>query len=99
MAGKILVTGGAGYIGSFMVRQLAEKNYEVVVLDNLSYGHIEAVIGYRLQVIDLVSEKTNLINFLKKNILMQLFTWLLLSKWENHMLILPNIILIMLSDF
>ncbi|HCR36427.1 UDP-glucose 4-epimerase GalE [Candidatus Woesebacteria bacterium GWC2_33_12] len=60
MAGKILVTGGAGYIGSFMVRQLAEKNYEVVVLDNLSYGHIEAVIGYRLQVIDLVSEKDKL---------------------------------------
>ncbi|MCL4382519.1 MAG: UDP-glucose 4-epimerase GalE [Patescibacteria group bacterium] len=36
---KILVTGGAGYIGSQMVRQLFEKNHKVVVLDNLKEGH------------------------------------------------------------
>lgn len=35
---KILVTGGAGYIGSHLIRQLLEKNYEVVVLDNFIYG-------------------------------------------------------------
>jgi len=36
---KILVTGGAGYIGSFMVRGLLEKGYEVVVLDSLERGN------------------------------------------------------------
>lgn len=40
---KILVTGGAGYIGSLMVRQLLEVGYEVVVVDNLSTGRREAV--------------------------------------------------------
>ena len=35
----ILVTGGAGYIGSHTVLKLIEANYKVVVLDNLMYGH------------------------------------------------------------
>lgn len=39
----ILVTGGAGYIGSAAVEDLHEKGEEVVVLDNLVYGHREAV--------------------------------------------------------
>jgi UDP-glucose 4-epimerase len=41
----ILVTGGAGYIGSHCVRQLREQGKEVVVYDNLSTGHIESVSG------------------------------------------------------
>ncbi len=40
---QILVTGGAGYIGSHAVKSLVEKGYEVVVIDNLSKGHVEAV--------------------------------------------------------
>jgi len=40
---RILVTGGAGYIGSHTVKQLIKNNYDVVVLDNLSRGHKEAV--------------------------------------------------------
>jgi UDP-glucose 4-epimerase len=40
---KILVTGGAGYIGSVAVEKLIEADYQVVVLDNLSLGHREAV--------------------------------------------------------
>ncbi len=36
---KVLVTGGAGYIGSVCVRELLEQGYEVVVFDNLEYGH------------------------------------------------------------
>lgn len=40
---QILVTGGAGYIGSQMVRQLLEKRHEVVVLDSLKEGYKEAV--------------------------------------------------------
>ncbi|MEM6612344.1 MAG: UDP-glucose 4-epimerase GalE [Cyanobacteria bacterium P01_C01_bin.72] len=41
---KILVTGGAGYIGSHTVKKLGEAGYEVVVYDNLSTGAAEAVL-------------------------------------------------------
>jgi UDP-glucose 4-epimerase len=57
---KILVTGGAGYIGSFMVRKLKSDGHEVMILDNLSCGHKEAVEGFDLKVIDLVTEKEKL---------------------------------------
>lgn len=40
---KILVVGGAGYIGSHMVKQLALAGNDVITLDNLSYGHRDAV--------------------------------------------------------
>ncbi len=40
---KILVTGGAGYIGSVVSEYLLEKGHEVVVIDNLSTGHAAAV--------------------------------------------------------
>ena len=40
---KLLVTGGAGYIGSVMTAQLLEAGHEVTVFDNLSKGHIQAV--------------------------------------------------------
>ncbi len=43
-APKILVTGGAGYIGSHTVLALNEAGYRVVVYDNLSSGHPEAVL-------------------------------------------------------
>jgi UDP-glucose 4-epimerase len=43
MALKILVVGGAGYIGSHMVKRLGEAGVEVVTLDNLSSGHRDAV--------------------------------------------------------
>ncbi len=41
MKGKILVTGGAGFIGSNLVEELVAKKYSVVVLDNFSSGYIE----------------------------------------------------------
>lgn len=40
---RVLVTGGAGYIGSQTAKALARAGYEVVVLDNLATGHREAV--------------------------------------------------------
>ena len=40
---RVLVTGGAGYIGSHVVLELCEKGYEVVVLDDLSSGNKGAV--------------------------------------------------------
>lgn len=43
MAPKILVTGGAGYIGSHTVAELSQKGYQVTVFDNLISGHKEAV--------------------------------------------------------
>jgi UDP-glucose 4-epimerase len=48
----ILVTGGAGYIGSHVVRQLVERGEQVIVLDNLVTGFRQAVIGAELCVGD-----------------------------------------------
>lgn len=50
---KILVCGGAGYIGSHMVAELLENNIEVVVLDNLEKGHKDALLGGKLYIGDL----------------------------------------------
>ena len=40
---KLLVTGGAGYIGSVCAARLLEAGHEVVVLDDLCTGHADAV--------------------------------------------------------
>ncbi len=40
----LLVTGGAGFIGSHTVRQLAEAGEKIVVLDNMAYGHRDAIV-------------------------------------------------------
>lgn len=50
---RVLVTGGAGYIGSTMVRMLEENGHEVLVLDNLSRGHIEAIKRTAIEIVDL----------------------------------------------
>jgi UDP-glucose 4-epimerase len=42
---KILVVGGAGYIGSHMVKDLLSKGYDVITLDNLSTGHRDLLPG------------------------------------------------------
>ena len=42
---KILVVGGAGYIGAHMVRQLLKSRFDVVILDNLSTGSRKLVHG------------------------------------------------------
>ena len=65
MKGKILVTGGAGYIGSFVVRRLKDEGFDVSILDNLSSGHTEAVEGFTLHKIDLVSEREKLLQLFK----------------------------------
>lgn len=54
---KILVCGGAGYIGSHMVQLLGEQGHEAVVLDNLSTGHADAVGEARLLVGDVLDSQ------------------------------------------
>jgi UDP-glucose-4-epimerase GalE len=49
----ILVTGGAGYVGSHTVRLLGELGYDVVVVDNLESGNRGAVIGAELVIGDI----------------------------------------------
>ncbi|HEV7912994.1 MAG TPA: NAD-dependent epimerase/dehydratase family protein, partial [Albitalea sp.] len=53
MKHKVIVAGGAGYIGSHMVRMLLERGYEPIVVDNLATGHADAVSGATLKVGDI----------------------------------------------
>jgi UDP-glucose 4-epimerase len=54
---KILVTGGAGYIGSHMVKLLLQHDHDVTVLDDLSSGHRDALLTDDLVVDDIGSTK------------------------------------------
>ena len=66
MAKPILVTGGAGYIGSHVVRQLGEAGEDVVILDNLSTGFRSAVTHGELVVGD-TGDKALVSELLAKN--------------------------------
>lgn len=55
---KILVTGGAGYIGSHVVKLLGENGYEILTYDNLSTGHRRAVLYGDLIKADLADKET-----------------------------------------
>jgi len=50
---SILVTGGAGYIGSHTVRMLREQGHDVLVLDSMEYGNEAALLGAELHVGDI----------------------------------------------
>ena len=63
---SILVTGGAGYIGSHMVLHLLEKGYDVIIVDDLSTGNKEAVLANRFYNTDLKDEK-NMDKVFKEN--------------------------------
>ncbi len=63
---KILVTGGAGYIGSHVCKALKEKGFEVVVFDNLERGHRDLVRWGLLEEGDLL-ERAALGNVFKKH--------------------------------
>lgn len=49
----VLVTGGAGYIGSHTAAALLERGEEIVIVDNLQQGHKDALLGGKLYVGDL----------------------------------------------
>lgn len=53
----ILVTGGAGYIGSHINKELNKQGYETVVIDNLSYGHEDFVKWGVLERVDLSNSR------------------------------------------
>lgn len=63
---KILVTGGAGYIGSHTVKNLLSNGFDVSVLDNLVYGHREAVLVENFHHVDL-ADKEKLEEIFKNN--------------------------------
>ncbi len=48
---KILVTGGAGYIGSHTVRQLVKTGADVTVLDSMVYGHPAAIVDPEVKLV------------------------------------------------
>lgn len=50
-SGPVLVTGGAGYIGSHTVRLLASQGRKVVVLDNLVFGHDRAIVDEGVELV------------------------------------------------
>jgi len=56
--GKILVTGGAGYIGSHVVKKLGEEGFDLIVVDDLSNGFREAVTYGEFIEGDIGDEKT-----------------------------------------
>ncbi len=65
---KILITGGAGYIGSHVNKLLSENGYKTVVLDNLSRGHDQFVKWGILEKIDLANIDEIEVIFKKHNI-------------------------------
>ena len=71
MKGKILVTGGTGYIGSHSTVELQNAGYEVVIIDNLSNSNIEVLDGIE-RITGLRSSKPTVpiwrlcVNFLKR---------------------------------
>ena len=56
--GAVLVTGGAGYIGSHAVKALREAGHTVVVVDSLVAGHRQAVLGAPLVEADIADTQT-----------------------------------------
>jgi UDP-glucose 4-epimerase len=63
---RVLVTGGAGYVGSHAAKLLAESGHEVVVVDNLAEGHRLAVGRLPIVVADLL-DRERLVSILEEN--------------------------------
>lgn len=65
---KILVTGGAGYIGSQTVKELLKRSFKVITFDNLEIGHRQAVVGGKFEKGDLRNKKDLERTFIKHKI-------------------------------
>jgi len=67
MSNKILITGGAGYIGSKIVADLIKEKYEVHIIDNLSTGH-KILINKKAFFLKInINNKKKLSSYLKKH--------------------------------
>ena len=64
---NVLVTGGAGYIGSHAVKSLQKAGHKVVVVDNLSRGHRHAVTGEAILVVHELSDWQHIARILRQN--------------------------------
>lgn len=64
--GKILVTGGCGYIGSHIVKLLSENGEQVVVFDNLSQGSKSALLGNEELIVEDITDKSALAQLFSK---------------------------------
>lgn len=68
MSNNILVTGGAGYIGSHLVRLLLKYDFNVVVFDNFSRGHLELIEELPIKIIEGdLRNKTDISDTFKEN--------------------------------
>lgn len=65
---KVLVIGGAGYIGSHAVYELIRDNHEVIVMDNLSTGDRDFVHKDARFYLGDITKKEDLVNVLKQNV-------------------------------
>lgn len=65
---KILVAGGAGYIGSHTVKELIQEGFDVVIFDNFSTGKKELILGGEVVIGDLMDKKSIKKVFNSKNI-------------------------------
>lgn len=63
---RVLITGGAGYIGSHTNKLFQENNIDTIVLDNLSEGHLEAIPNTKFQIGDF-GDKTILDKIMNNN--------------------------------
>lgn len=62
---NVLVTGGAGYIGSVMTEQLVAQGHQAVVYDSLEYGHREAVDPGAIFIQGLIQDKEKLVQTIR----------------------------------
>lgn len=81
---KILVAGGAGYIGSHTVKELIQKGFEVIIFDNLSSGKKELITGGELIVGDLMDKESIKEVFQSKNIMAVLHFASLIQVGESY---------------
>ena len=63
---NILITGGAGYIGSHIVEKLVKQKYQVVIIDNLKTGYKRLINKKSIFIKADINNKKNLIKTIKK---------------------------------
>jgi nucleoside-diphosphate-sugar epimerase len=61
--GKIIVTGGAGFIGSHLVKRLVDSGKEVIIVDDFSSGKMENIFNLGVRKSQLEIRKVDLTNY------------------------------------